>query len=168
MELIKKIYVCASFAYESKRKTNERKKLIESTIERIKKLLPGEYYLPHKLKIPNAWDMSLEDWSNLVYEHDLNELKYSDVVIFLSFGKGNNDGSAWEMGWLAGYKNLYDMAEEHINDYIPKEVIVIKMNNEPESIMIYNSVDAVIFEKDIETYKWYKFPKVKATLNKLS
>ena len=168
MNTTKKIYVCASFAYESKKKTNERKKLIEETVERIKKVLPGDYYLPHKLKINDAWNMSLVEWSNQVYSRDVYNLKYSDIVIFLSFGKGNNDGSAWEIGWTAGYRNLYDMLEEYVCDYVPKKVIVVKMNDEPESIMIYQSVDAIIFNKDIEAYNWNKLPLTKVTLNKLS
>ena len=156
-----KIYIAASFAYEDKAKTSQKKDLIEKTVKRIKKFLKGDYYLPHQLKIPNAWDISLEEWSRAVYEHDINALDEAEVVIFLSFGKENNAGSAWEMGYVHGF-NLHEQV------HFPKKVIVVKMTNEPESLMISNSVDRIIMNSEIETYDWKTFPKYKTTLEKLS
>ena len=48
------VYICASFCYEDKKKTSERKYVIEKTVERIKEKLGVEhrYYLPHQLTIP--------------------------------------------------------------------------------------------------------------------
>ena len=156
-----KIYIAASFCYEDRAKTSERKYIIEKTVERLKKVLPGDYYLPHQLTIPNAWDISLEEWAKAVYDHDIQELDNAEVVIFLSFGKENNAGSAWEMGYVHGFN-------EHEQVHFPKKVIVIKMTDEPESLMISNSVEVIITSEEIETYDWKNFPAYKTRMEKIS
>ena len=155
------IYIAASFAYEDRDKTEQKKKLIEETVKRIKQHLPGIYYLPHQLKIPNAWDISLEEWSRAVYEHDIKALNDADLVIFLSFGKENNAGSAWEVGYIVGRNTKVLSFDE-------QKIILVKMTNEPESLMISNSVDRIIMNSEIETYDWKTFPKYKTSLDKLS
>lgn len=156
-----KIYIAASFAYEDKAKTSQRKDLIEKTVKRIKKLLKGNYYLPHQLKIPNAWDISLEEWSRKVYEHDVKALDEADLVIFLSFGKENNAGSVWEVGYIIG-------SNSQVLSFDEQKLIVIKMTDEPESLMISNSVDRIITSAEIETYDWKTLPEYKTNLEKLS
>ena len=161
------IYICASFCYEDKVKTSERKYLIEKTVDRIKKFIPdlySTYYLPHQLTIPNAWDISLEEWSRAVYEHDMEALDAADLVIFISFGKENNAGSAWELGYVHGFNTH----EPDPKCRFPKKVICIKMTNEPESLMITNSVDTVITEAEIETYDWCNLPAYKTKMEKIS
>ena len=160
------IYIAASFAFEDRNKTEQKKKLIEETVERIKQYLPGNYYLPHQLKIPNAWDMSLEDWSREVYEYDIGALNDADMIIFLSFGKENNAGSAWEVGYVIGQNYMWGYTRDDAPDQ--KKVICIKMTDEPESLMISNSVDRIITSAEIDTYDWKTFPEYKTSLGKLS
>jgi nucleoside 2-deoxyribosyltransferase len=155
------VYIAASFAYEDKAKTSQRKDLIEKTVKKIKRHLKDNYYLPHQLKIPNAWDISLEEWSKAVYDHDIEALENADIVIFLSFGKENNAGSAWELGYVHGF-NMHEQV------HFPKTDIVVKMTDEPESLMISNSVDRIITEAEIDTYDWKMHPKYKTSLGKLS
>lgn len=156
-----KIYIAASFAYEDKAKTSQKKDLIEKTVKRIKKFLKGDYYLPHQLKIPNAWDMSLEDWSKAVYEHDIKALHDANLIIFLSFGKENNAGSAWEVGYIVGRNT-------QVLSFDEQKLILVKMTDEPESLMISNSVDRIIMSSEIEAYDWKTLPEYKTNLEKLS
>ena len=110
-----KIYVAASFAYADRDKTEERKQIIEQVVEKVYNNLPdSEFYLPHKLTIENAWDISLYEWSQKVFEADINALNDADLVLFISFGKENNAGAVWEVGYAYGMN-------------IP--TIVIKMTN---------------------------------------
>lgn len=162
------IYICASFCYEDKKKTSERKYLIEKTVERLKKVIPGNnhYYLPHQLTIPNAWDISMEEWANAVYEHDMNELNKADRVIFLSFGKENNAGSVWEIGYVHGINTGWNYIENP--EIKPKQVVMIKMTDEIESLMITSSLYIIMKEKEIETYDWTKMPVYRTELEKLS
>lgn len=151
------IYIAASFAFQDSALTSKRKHLIEKTVERIEKHLNGNYYIPHKLTIHNAWDMSLEDWSHKVFITDLEALNQADVVIFLSFGKENNDGAAWELGYIYGLRRFKS-----------KTAIVIRMTDEPESLMVTNSVERIINESEIDSYDWKEFPEYITSLNKLS
>ena len=162
---MKNIYVAASFAYADKNKTEERKRLIKEVVDKIKTYLPGEYYLPQELKIENAWDYSLEDWGRLVYIEDLMKLKTADIVIFISFGKENNAGAVWEIGFAAGMNCILAASEAHSGW---KNIIMIKMNNEPESLMVTNSVNTIITKDEIDTYDWKLRPWTKTSINKLS
>ena len=155
------IYIAASFCYEDKDKTSQRKYLIEQTVKRIQKKLNGNYYIPHKLTIPNAWDISLEEWSSAVYQHDMEALHDAHIVIFLSFGKENNAGSVWEIGYVAGKNSMKLSFDE-------QKIIMVKMTDEIESLMVTNSVHAIIKESEIEDYAWTSLPEYKTGLSKIS
>ena len=164
----KKVYIAASFAYEDKAKTSQRKDQIEKTVKRIKKLLGKEYsfYIPHQLKIPNAWDISLEEWSKAVYNHDVKALSDANLIIFLSYGKENNAGSVWECGWVAGYNTLVSQLPVEPDDI--KKIIMIKMTDQIESLMLFGSIDTIIMDSEIESYDWKNLPAYKTPLAKLS
>ena len=82
---MKKVYIAASFAYEDRNRTESRKADIERVVSKIKEKLNADFYLPHQLKIENAWDMSLEAWARKVFEHDYDNLDSADLVIFISY-----------------------------------------------------------------------------------
>lgn len=149
------IYTAASFAYADRGKTESRKEDIERVVNKVKQTLnyPNAFYLPHQLKIPNAWDISLEEWARKVYEHDIKALDAADLVLFISYGKENNSGSVWECGY-AYAKNI--------------PVVVIKMTDDTESLMISNTARAIIREEDINSYDFINLPAIKTELNKLS
>lgn len=150
---MKKVYIAASFAYSDREKTNKRKEVIERVVNRISAKLTADYYLPHKLKIENAWNMSLEDWSAKVFNEDMSALINSDLVIFISFGKENNAGSVWECGYAYATQ---------------KPVVVIKMTDEAESLMITNTARAIMLEDEIDSYDWNKISRYKTKLEKIS
>ena len=148
-----KIYVAASFAYEDKEKTAERKLMIEAIIDRIHKHLEGEYFLPHQMKIENAWDYTLMEWGRKVYEEDLKHLDDADMVLFISFGKENNAGAVWEVGYAAAKR---------------KRIVVIKMSTNPESLMVVNSAHIMILPHEIDNVDWVNLPRVITEVYKLS
>lgn len=152
---MKKVYVAASFAYTSPEKTAARKADIERIVDLVKTAAPSfDFYLPHQLKIPNAWSMTLEQWSEKVFMADLAALQSADIVLFISYGKENNSGSVWECGYAFA---------------IDRPVITISMApRSPESLMITSSATAILKEKDISTYDWVALPYIKATLSKIS
>ena len=150
---MKRVYIAASFAYEDRNKTESRKADIERVVSKIKEKLDANFYIPHQLKIENAWDMSLEAWARKVFEHDYDNLDSADLVIFISYGKENNSGSVWEVGYAYGKQ-------------IP--IVMIKMTSGAESLMITNSVRAIIQREDISTYDFTTLPEYKTTLDKIS
>ena len=151
--MIEQVYVAASFAYADRNKTESRKADIERVVNKIKQKLNANFYLPHQLKIENAWDMSLADWAKKVFDHDYYNLYLADLVIFISYGKENNAGSVWECGY-AYAKGI--------------PTVVVKMTDDAESLMISNTAHAIIREEDIDTYDFVKLPFIKTDLDKLS
>jgi len=144
---MQKIYLASSFAYADREKTEERKAIMQqfesNLIER-----GFIVYNPSKLKIPNAWDYSMWDWGQLVFEADYKELNNCDLVVFISYGKENNAGSAWEVGY-AYAKNI--------------PIIMVSMDkNSPESLMLLHSARACLagFEEFIN-YDLSILPKTK-------
>ena len=148
-----KVYVAASFAYNDRNKTEHRKVDIERVVSIVKERLSADYYLPHQLKIENAWDMSLEDWARKVYEHDVNALDGADLVLFISYGKENNSGSVWECGYATARG-------------IP--VVVVKMTNDVESLMITSTARAILKDDELKQYDFDLLPKFKTTLEQIS
>ena len=88
-----------------------------------------------------------------VYTHDRDAIDNAGLVIFISYGKENNAGSVWEVGYA-------------VAKGIP--VVMIKMTEEVESLMLYGSVTAIIMENEIESYDWKNIPAYKTKLAKLS
>jgi len=148
-----KVYIAASFAYNDRTKTEHRKLDIERVVGKIRKHLNAEFYLPHQLKIPNAWDMSLEDWAHKVFEHDIGALYSADLVIFISYGKENNSGSVWECGY-AYAKGI--------------PVVVVKMTPDVESLMITSTAKAIVREDELDQYDFETLPKFITNLDMIS
>ena len=146
-------YIAASFAYADRNKTQGRKLEIEKITDEVKKYLKSDFYLPHKLTIPNAWDISLEEWANKVFEHDIDALSKADLVIFISYGKENNAGAVWEVGY-AFAKNI--------------PIVMIKVTDESESLMVTSSSRAIITQEEISSYDFNALPRYITAINKIS
>ena len=74
-----KVYLASSFAYTDRQKTEARK----ATMNLFEQNLINrgiEVYNPSKLKIKNAWDYSMWDWGQLVFEADHKELDKCDLL----------------------------------------------------------------------------------------
>lgn len=141
-----KIYLASSFAYADKDKTNDRK-LTMQLFERHLNMLGFEVYNPSKLKIENAWSYSMYDWGNLVFQEDKKALDECDFVVFISYGKENNSGSVWEVG--------YSYA-------LNKKIIMVSMNeNSPESLMVIHSCHACL--KGFKEFLSYDFKSMPIT-----
>lgn len=144
-----KIYIASSFAYKDKHLTQERKTVMRWVQNYLQsELFHQRYpsielsvYNPSTLKIPNAWNYSYWDWGNLVYEEDKKQVDTADLIIFISYGKGNNDGSTWEVGYAYG-KNI--------------PILVVSMEPaQSESLMVLHSAHACV--DGLEGLKSYNF-----------
>lgn len=120
-----KIYLASSFAYNDKQLTEQRKATMQLASDYLKLNKGITVYNPATMKIKNAWDYSMWDWGNLVFKKDKQHLDESDIVVFLSYGKENNAGSVWEVG--------YAYAKD-------KPIILVSMDpTQPESLMVVHS-----------------------------
>lgn len=139
------IYIAASFACDSRAETERRKQAINAAVAQLRTLMPkSEFYVPHELVIKNAWEISLAEWAHAVYNSDVEALDTADLVVFLSFGKNNNAGSAWECGYAHG-RNI--------------PVVVIRMTDNTESVMLFGSARAIIDNWEIASYDWETQPR---------
>ena len=62
-------------------------------------------FVPMEHEIPNAWNMSEEDWAKKVFEADLNAINSARELIYLNFGANGDCGASWEVGY-AYAKNI--------------------------------------------------------------
>ena len=83
----------------------------------------------------------------MVFTHDVIEIDKADVLVMLSWGKENNAGAAWEVGYAFG---------------TGKKVIVVGLTDEVESAMIlhgsYAQVKGMI---GLEQYDFATMPKTR-------
>lgn len=141
---MKRIYLAASFAYKAQCKAEYRKHVIETAAQTLQDK-GHEVYVPHKHKVPNAWDISMAEWSRRVFEMDKDALDKSDVVVFLSFGKENNSGSVWECGYAYG-KNI--------------PVVTVRMTDDVESLMVTGGSHAVIDKSRLKDYDFDELTEI--------
>ena len=58
-----------------------------------------DVYIPQKLKIENAWNMSNKEWAKAVFEEDIKALDMADNVVLMNYGINMDSGTAWEGGY---------------------------------------------------------------------
>ena len=133
-----KIYLAASFAFPDKETTEERKAIISKAALSLRNR-GFDVFVPHEHKIPDAEKMDNLLWSACVMAMDKGNIDIADWVVVLTFGKaGNNAGVAWEAGYAYG---------------IGKNVLIVKMNNEIESMMMwFNAHSKVMGLEGLEAF----------------
>ena len=120
-----KVYLACSFEYGNTTLTNERKLAIEK-VAHILMSKGMDVFIPHKCKIPNAYDYPADEWSLMVFTNDMTHIQEADIVVLMSYGRElNNSGVCWECGFAYG---------------IGKKVIIVKLSTdcEPESLMMWH------------------------------
>ncbi len=136
-----KIYLAASFAYNSKESTKDAQQRINLAAKTLRDR-GIDVFVPHEHKLPNAWDLTNHNWGMAVYGMDIVALNECDCVVALSFGKEKNgDGFAWECGFACGQKK--------------KVVLVSNSDNQTESVMVTGS--AYSWLKGIASLSDYDF-----------
>lgn len=76
-----------------------------------------EVYAPIEHEVPNAWDISNEEWGRKVFLEDLGAIRDCDEVWVLNFGMYSDSGTAWECGFAYGIGKsvrqlVYGMGED--------------------------------------------------------
>ena len=96
-------------------------------------------YFPAEFKVPDAWSLPNPEWGKAVFDHDMEELRTSKIVVLLYYGQETATGSIWEAGYAYGKG---------------KKVILVEMiGGIKDSLMIFNSAYAVLQgEKELEHY----------------
>lgn len=86
--------------------SSDKRTIMQGIAEKLRKI-GYEVYCPFELKIPNAWDMSQEEWSNKVFMEDIKHLDECEIVIMITPGRNCTAGTSWEQGYAyANGKNI--------------------------------------------------------------
>lgn len=103
-------------------------------------------YVPQEHEIPNAWDLSNQDWARQVFCADIEAIEDCDVIMVLNFGMYSDSGTAWEAGYAMG---------------LGKMVVQVLCGDENTvySLMMFNGCSKVINLCDIA--HWDKVSSVK-------
>ena len=56
-------------------------------------------YVPHEFKVPDAKELTNEEWANAVFLEDVHQLNECDAVYYFCEGMEGDLGSAWECGY---------------------------------------------------------------------
>lgn len=58
-----------------------------------------DVYVPQEHTVPNAWDMSQEDWAKEVFKMDIAAIQDCDMLFAVYDGLYSDSGTAWEIGY---------------------------------------------------------------------
>lgn len=123
--------------------TDEQRSEINFVADQAATQLGEPAYKPWKLKIPNEWNMPMEEWARCVFTQDILALDEAAVVIVCDYGRHSSSGTAWEAG--------YAFAKG-------KWVVVVQMPGVAEvSLMVRNGCTVVVHYDDFIEGLW-KFP----------
>lgn len=96
-----KIYLAGSCS-------SEQRTMMMKVAGRLREYDNTEVFCPFELKIPNAWDMSQEAWSQKVFDEDTCAIREADVVILITPGRESTAGTNWEQGFAYALgKSIY-------------------------------------------------------------
>lgn len=104
-------------------------------------------YAPVEHTIENAWDYPNQEWGRLVFEEDIRAIKAADIIVAISHGRTRTtSGASWEIGYAYG---------------IGKKVLVVEMDEGPQSLMVSNGSHATVKGVDgLLGYDFSSMPKV--------
>lgn len=103
-----------------------------------------EVYGPVEHTIENAWNYSNQDWGQIVFEEDIRAINTADCIVAISYGRTKTTaGTNWEIGYAYG---------------TGKKVVVVEMNEEPQSLMVSNGSHATV--KGMEGLMNYDFTSI--------
>ena len=91
---VTKIYLAAPVVTDQ-----DKKEKTSEILMRLRRDSTLEVYNPSELKIPNAWGMSMEEWSRCVFSFDVKAIDDADWIIILDYGRHGTAGTAWEAGY---------------------------------------------------------------------
>lgn len=105
-------------------------------------------YAPVEHFIEDAWSYPNREWGRMVFENDIRAIRESDIVVAVSYGRtGTTAGSSWETGYSYG---------------IGKKVVVVEMDEGPQSLMVSNGSWATV--KGLEGILDYDFDSMERTM----
>ena len=87
-----KIYIAsAMFTEEQKDRINKHARLLRAMGHTV--------YVPHEFQVPDAKDLTNEEWAEEVFLEDIHQLDECDAIYYFCEGMNGDIGAAWECGY---------------------------------------------------------------------
>lgn len=105
-------------------------------------------YDPVDHGVPNAWGMSMEEWSKCIFALDVVAIDDCDWVVVCDFGRQMTSGTSWEAGYAFGKGKkilIIRMNEEDTTDYS------VMMNGCSANAMSYSEFMKITHSCTIDT-----------------
>lgn len=105
-------------------------------------------YDPVDHGVPNAWGMSMEEWSKCIFALDVVAIDDCDWVVVCDFGRQMTSGTSWEAGYAFGKGKkilIIRMNEEDTTDYS------VMMNGCSANAMSYSDFMNIVGSRNIDT-----------------
>lgn len=131
------VYIAAPIVGITEKQKNEIMNIAHKIMDYLyeKTGQTASVYCPWELKIPNAWNMPLDEWSRCVFTQDILALDASEWVIICDFGRNSSAGTAWEAGYAFGTSK--------------KSLIVVMPGVQEQSLMMRNGCTRCIRAESI-------------------
>ena len=79
--------------------------------------LGHDVYVPQEHTVPNAWEMSQEDWAREVFKMDVAAIQDCDMLFAVYDGLYSDSGTAWEIGYAYALgKDIQMSINKDVND----------------------------------------------------
>lgn len=105
-----KIYMAGAFFRP------ETKTKIDSLVEQMREH-GYDVYVPQEHTVPNAWEMSQEDWAREVFKMDVAAIQDCDMLFVVYDGLYSDSGTAWEIGYAYALgKNIQMSVNDGVKD----------------------------------------------------
>lgn len=76
-----------------------------------------DVFVPQEHTVPNAWEMSQEDWAKEVFKMDIAAIQDCDMVFVVYDGLYSDSGTAWEIGYAYALgKNIQISINNDVKD----------------------------------------------------
>lgn len=98
-----KIYMAGAFFRP------ETKSRIDSYAADFRRL-GHDVYVPQEHIVPNAWNMSQEDWAREVFKMDIAAIQECDILFAVYDGLYSDSGTAWEIGYAYALGKRIEMS----------------------------------------------------------
>lgn len=131
------VYIAAPIVGITEKQKNEIMNIAHKIMDYLyeKTGQTASVYCPWELKIPNAWNMPLDEWSRCVFTQDILALDASEWVVICDFGRNSSAGTAWEAGYAFGTSK--------------KTLVVVMPGVQEQSLMMRNGCTRCIRAESI-------------------
>lgn len=122
-----KVYLASPFF------TKKEKSIMEAVLFKLRSS-GYDVFAPYEFVIPNAWEISNQEWGNQIFKGDVEEIDKADIVVAINHGMYSDSGTAWEVGYA------FAKGKQVFNVCFPERTYSLMMRNSCSGTMYYQEL----------------------------